>query len=176
MNADKTRDANRPIVFVGGPFKAHVDSATGLLDARFRQRYERMIAFFESHGCTVLNAHQTEGWGGSMVSAAECTERDYRWMEACDLFVAFPGDPVSPGTHVEIGWASAMRRPTVLLLEPGGQYAALVTGLGAVAPVAYLEYDAAPGFLARLGDTISTLLANVGARWALRAPPAEQVG
>jgi hypothetical protein len=42
---------------------------------------------------------------------------------------------------VEIGWASALRKPIILLLEDGREYAFLVRGLHTVARVTYLTFS-----------------------------------
>ncbi|MGW1729051.1 nucleoside 2-deoxyribosyltransferase [Streptomyces sp. NPDC002306] len=161
-----TQKTEKPVVFIGGPFKGAVNSKTGVLAHGLRNRYRRLIRFYEESGWEVLNAHREEGWGLSMVPAAACTERDFRWMSSCDLFVAFPGDPASPGTHIEIGWASAMGRPTILLLEEQGKHAALVTGLGGVAPATtYLTYRQDPAFLASLSQATAALAVRLGANW-----------
>jgi hypothetical protein len=133
-----------PVVFLGGPFKALIDPATGRLPQPVRRRYATLIAAFEDEGWEVLSAHRTEDWGAGLVSDTDCTRRDLAWMRRCSVFVAFPGDPASPGTHVELGWASALGRPTVVLVEPGTQAAALVSGLPAVAPVQIVEYRDEP--------------------------------
>jgi nucleoside 2-deoxyribosyltransferase len=140
----------RPVVFLGGPFKALIDTATGQLPQSVRRRYAALIAAFEDEGWEVLSAHRTEEWGAGLVSDADCTRRDLEWMRRCSVFVAFPGDPASPGTHVELGWASALGRPTVVLVEPGTQPAALVTGLPAVAPVQLVEYRDDPEHVAEV--------------------------
>ena len=90
-------------VFVGGPFKGLIDPDTGVLAPHHRRRYEMLLELFDEYGWQVRNAHRTEGWGMSTVADRICTERDFDWMRTCDLFVAFPGQPASPGTHVEIG-------------------------------------------------------------------------
>ncbi|MBU7600098.1 nucleoside 2-deoxyribosyltransferase [Streptomyces sp. P38-E01] len=130
----------RLTVFLGGPFKGLIDPVTGRLREADRARYSTLIDAFEDRGWRVLSAHRTEGWGDALVSARECTRRDWEWMRDCSVFVAFPGRPASPGTHVELGWASALGRPTVVLAEPGTECAALVAGLPGIAPVRLLEY------------------------------------
>lgn len=65
---------------------------------------------------------------------SECTRIDYNEIASCDAFIAFPCAPASPGTHIEIGWASAWKKPIVLLLEKGREYAFLVRGLTAHLP------------------------------------------
>jgi hypothetical protein len=125
-------------VFLGGPFKASVDPATGTLRAAERTRLESVIARLESDGYEVHNAHRREGWGAAFLTPEECTRLDFEEISASDVFVAFPGAPASPGTHVEIGWASALGKPVVLLLEDGAEYAFLVRGLHTVADVVAL--------------------------------------
>jgi hypothetical protein len=164
-----------PTVFIGGPFKGCVDPATGELDAAWKDRYQRLIDLFTEHGWTVLNAHHAEGWGREMAGAAECTARDFEWMRACDLFLAFPGSPPSPGTHVEIGWATTLRRPVVLLLQ-GDNHAALVTGLPAIADVTLVRFvDGAAG-LAAVADAVTGVGRRLGRSWRLCGPVAEPAG
>ncbi|WP_206337317.1 nucleoside 2-deoxyribosyltransferase [Streptomyces sp. Z26] len=134
------RGLPRLTVFLGGPFKGLIDPVTGELSAADRTRYTTLIDAFEERGWRVFSAHRTEGWGGALVSERECTRRDWEWMRDCSVFVAFPGRPASPGTHVELGWASALGRPTVVLVEPGTECAALVAGLPEIAPVRLLEH------------------------------------
>lgn len=159
---------NAPVVFVGGPFKGLIDAATGILDATFQHRFQRVIDYFTGQGWVVRNAHQQEGWGEAMVADTVCTARDFRWMRECDLFVAFPGDPASPGTHIEIGWASGSGTPMLLVLEPDGRHAALVTGLYAVSPVVYVTYDGGPEFLTALAEAATQLASAAGAGWGAR--------
>jgi hypothetical protein len=81
--------------------------------------------------------------GADFLSPEECTRLDFSEIRDCDVFVAYPGDPASPGTHIEIGWAAAFGKPIVLLLEEGATYAFLVRGLNAVADVRYVRYSRA---------------------------------
>nr|WGD65771.1 nucleoside 2-deoxyribosyltransferase [Bacillus subtilis] len=70
----------------------------------------------------------------------QCTKIDFDEISTCDLFVAFPGSPASPGTHIEIGWASALKKKIVLLLEKDRDYAFLIQGLNVVADVEYINF------------------------------------
>jgi nucleoside 2-deoxyribosyltransferase len=129
-------------VFLGGPFKALVD-ADGNMRAEERTRLEKLIAGLEAAGYHVHNAHRRESWGAKFMTPEECTKLDFEQISASDVFVAFPGSPASPGTHIEIGWASALGKPVVLLLEDGAEYAFLVRGLHTVGNVTALTL--APG-------------------------------
>jgi nucleoside 2-deoxyribosyltransferase len=129
-------------VFLGGPFKAVVD-ANGTMRPEERSRLEKLIAGLEAAGYTVFNAHRRESWGARFMTPQECTRLDFEQISASEVFVAFPGCPASPGTHIEIGWASALGKPVVLLLEQDAEYAFLVRGLHTVGDVTSLVL--APG-------------------------------
>lgn len=130
-----------PRVFLGGPFKALVDES-GTMRAEERARYEALITGLEGAGCHVDNAHRRESWRAAFLSPEECTRRDFEEIAASDVVVAFPGSPPSPGTHVEIGWACALGKPLVLLLEQDTAYAFLIQGLHTVAAVCFIEVAA----------------------------------
>lgn len=126
-------------VFLAGPFKALVDPVTAEMRQFERVRYQALIGHLEGRGYSVHNAHKREAWGASFLTPEECTQLDYEEIHGCDLFIAFPGYPASPGTHIEIGWAAALCKPIILLLEQGHTYAFLVRGLHAVADVTYVQ-------------------------------------
>src|SRR5690606_19394486 len=110
---------------LAGSFRSLMDPRSGEMDKRFRKQYEELIEFFESKGYTVHNAHKREKWGKAFMTPEECTKIDFEEIRSCDYFVAFPGSPPSPGTHIEIGWASAFGKHILLLLEHGQDYAFL---------------------------------------------------
>jgi hypothetical protein len=130
--------AQRRSVFLGGPFTGIIDPGKSQIRDFDQARYEEIIAFLEKCGCAVHNAHRRGHWGASFLTPKECTRLDWEEIKASDLFIAFPGDPPSPGTHIEIGWAAAFGKPIILLLEEGGEYAFLVRGLRTVACVIYV--------------------------------------
>ncbi|SDL27637.1 Nucleoside 2-deoxyribosyltransferase [Lentzea albidocapillata subsp. violacea] len=128
-------------VFLAGPFKALVDD-TGTMRPAEKARFESLIEGLEQAGYLVHNAHRRESWGAKFLTPDECTRLDYDEIASCTVFVAFPGAPASAGTHIEMGWASSMGKPIVLLLEENQEYAFLVRGLHTVADVTYLTYSA----------------------------------
>jgi nucleoside 2-deoxyribosyltransferase len=164
--SEQRADRQRLCVFVGGPFKALVDSSTGVVPIASRRPVARVVRHFERCGHEVLSAHRLERWGQMMVTPEECTRRDYDWIQRADVVVAFPGAPASPGTHVEVGWASAWGKPLVLILERDGQHAHLVLGLGALYPVQYLTYEDSDSFL----DELSGALKRLRVERTLRSP------
>ena len=134
-------------VFLAVPFKSLVDPKTGMMANHEKQKLLNLISFFEERGFSVHNAHKREGWGKDFMTPEECTAIDFKEISTCDLFVAFPGSPASPGTHIEIGWASALNKPIILLLEEGKDYAFLIKGLDAVANVISIRYQKEDDYL-----------------------------
>ncbi|MCP1191408.1 nucleoside 2-deoxyribosyltransferase [Priestia flexa] len=137
-------------MFLAGPFKSLVDSKTGIMENHEKQKLLNLISFFETKGFSVHNAHKRESWGKDFMTPEECTEIDFKEISTCDLFVAFPGSPASPGTHIEIGWASALNKPIILLLEEGKDYAFLIKGLGTVANVTFIRFQKEEDYLSQL--------------------------
>lgn len=149
-------------VFVGGPFYALVDPETGLMAQDDQQKITRIIDYFETGGAKVYNAHRREAWGAKFLTAPECTKLDFTEISQSDVFVAYPGVPVSPGTHVEVGWASALGKPMVLLLEKNVKHTFLVTGLETVANVEFIWFDDVDEILEQLPDAVSRVLGRSG--------------
>jgi len=115
----------------------------GSFDPQLRATIECAIDALERWGARVLSAHRAERFGEEDVTgrSRSIATRDFGWMRSCDAFVGvLPATPKSvpyrsDGTCIELGWASALRRPIVLVTTPGVQYSHLLAGLAAVAPV-----------------------------------------
>ncbi|SFN91498.1 nucleoside 2-deoxyribosyltransferase [Xenorhabdus japonica] len=127
-------------MFLAGPFKALVDPECHVMSHKDIDQFQSIIEYFEERGWSVHCAHKREKWGREFMAPSQCTLIDYEEISKCDYFVAFPGAPASPGTHIEMGWASAMKKPIVLLLEENEEYAFLVQGLGEITSVKILSY------------------------------------
>ncbi|MCF2858486.1 nucleoside 2-deoxyribosyltransferase [Pseudoalteromonas sp. SMS1] len=132
-------------MFLAGPFKALVSKETQVMSEAHIAQFSDIIDHFEQQNWSVHCAHKRESWGREFMTPAQCTKIDYDEIAKCDYFVAFPGAPASPGTHIELGWASAMKKPMILLLEEGEEYAYLVQGLGEISTVKELRYNKAKG-------------------------------
>lgn len=128
-------------IFLAAPFKGLVDSKTMSMEESKKNEILNLINFLENRGYSVHNAHKREGWGKDFMTPEQCTSVDYEEIKKCDLFIAFPGIPASPGTHIEIGWASAFNKKIIFLLEDKREnYAFLVQGLYKIANVTYIVY------------------------------------
>ncbi|AFS39681.1 nucleoside 2-deoxyribosyltransferase [Leuconostoc gelidum subsp. gasicomitatum] len=136
-------------IFLAAPFKQLL-TAEQVIDSRNKNMINKVIQLLENQHFIVDNAHKRENWGRNMMSPNQCTHADFQAIKSCQLFMAFPGTPASPGTHIEIGWASACEKQMVLLLQKDTTYAYLVTGLGAIGNVTYLYYADAADCLSQI--------------------------
>lgn len=128
--------SHRLRVFLGGPIQ-HLLTAKN--SAAVVAEHRAIARTLIDAGYVVLSAHEVEEYGqlSEQFTPASVTQRDYRWAQECDVYVAvLPVDHAgvpyrSDGTHIEIGWATALDRPVVLLLDENAAvpYSHLVRGL-----------------------------------------------
>ncbi len=137
-------------IFLGGPFKGYIDPNTNLMKEKYKKIFMDLINFFETRGYEVHNAHKRELWGEFFWEPEDCTKLDYEEICKADVFIAFPGAPASPGTHIEIGWASALGKKIILLLEEEKYYAHLVKGLHTIADTHFIYYQQAADYMQAL--------------------------
>jgi nucleoside 2-deoxyribosyltransferase len=133
--------ANIDSVFVAGPFWALVGKEGGQVSGTARVHIETVLRHYDDMGVKVYNAHRRESWGLAFLEPEEYSKLDFDEISTCDVVVAFPGVPASPGTHIEIGWASAMDKPLVLLLEQDVEYAGLIEGLSSFRRCELVRFD-----------------------------------
>lgn len=137
-------------VFLAGPFKGGLSVESGLLEEPLKRQLMDLVDFLENRGFRVFNAHRREQWGRDLVTPEECTSIDFEEIKESDWVVALPGCPASPGTHIELGWASALGKPITVLLEAGKEYAFLVRGLHRVTDVRYIHFESTEDCLSEL--------------------------
>lgn len=148
MHVSTQYETNSLCVFLGGPIQFAIDS-TSRFCPRLRQLIQTLILDLESAGVRVLSAHRYERFGEVDMRGKyrEVCLRDYKWMGECDVFAAVlpigtDGVPLcSSGTAVELGWASAMCKPVVLVRDLVAEYSHLVTGLDAVTNVVSVDIN-----------------------------------
>ncbi|MFF4806216.1 nucleoside 2-deoxyribosyltransferase [Streptomyces sp. NPDC001351] len=136
-------------VFVGGPIQ-HAILENGFVD-HLQDAITTAIGTVRDNGANAFSAHLVEKFGAETASFTpeQVSVRDFRWMKKCDVFV--PVLPVledgtlrrTDGTHVELGWATALGRPIVLITkQPFVDSAShLLKGLHRVGLVQTIDFD-----------------------------------
>lgn len=130
-----------PRLFLAAPFRQWIDPATGEVVRPSRAGLTKLHRAFVDQGFSVFSAHERETWGRDLMEPHVCTELDFEEMRRADVVCAIVGAPASAGVCVEIGWASCMRKPMVLVLPASEECSALLEGLGAVTDVTVLRSD-----------------------------------
>ena len=64
---------------------------------------------------------------------------DFKEMKESDVVLAFPGNPISGGVHIELGWASALNKKIYLFLEKNASYSPLIEGMKTITDVRIVE-------------------------------------
>lgn len=133
-------------VFVGGPI-IHAISQ-GKYDAPLQILITSILSALEDGGYKVFSAHRAEDFGldSKKVNSCEIVVRDFDWMNRCDAFVAIlpvgrDGAFRTDGTHVELGWASALGKSIVAVapLPLPESYGHMLHGLGTFLRVAFVD-------------------------------------
>lgn len=136
-------------VFLGGPIQALTDDP--VLLANTKSVLLQAIEHFQANGIEVFSAHLVEEFGDKTHewTPTAVTQRDIMWMRTCDVFIAvLPRDSDgrlarTDGTHIELGWASALNKPIILVMDPEVEEESshLVKGLSSVARVTRLSFQ-----------------------------------
>jgi nucleoside 2-deoxyribosyltransferase len=129
-------------VFLAAPFVQLIDQVTGAVTPIWEDRIVRLAAALSGRGATVFSAHINEEFGRSALAPDACVPSDYAAMVACDLVVAYPGNPVSSGVSVELGWASALHKPIYVFDDNAATYSPMIEALWTVTPVLRGAMDA----------------------------------
>jgi hypothetical protein len=121
---------NRFKAFVACPITTFCGPSRAMPPA-FRAFIESIYDVAVAECDEVFLALKRERWGQAIMPAEICTPLDLTEMKRCDLVIAFPG--ASCGVAVELGWASALRKSMILILEEGMSYSPVVLGLESIA-------------------------------------------
>jgi hypothetical protein len=150
-------------VFFAAPFTQLIDPDSGSVGAHWRSQLLAVRDGIRARGNSVFLAHQREAWGDRLMTPDVCTPLDYQEMVDADVVCAVIGSPPSHGVHIELGWASAMRKPILLVLQPGVAYTPLLHGIAELTRVwtydlgERLLADAAQDICGQLDEIIATL-------------------
>lgn len=115
-------------IFLSAPFTPYLNE--GIFDKKAFNQISFLITLFKKHGFSVFSAHEREGYGKHLMGPSECTLSDFKEMTQCDIVVALIDDN-SYGVSLELGWASALRKPIILYKEGIQNFATpLIEGIG----------------------------------------------
>lgn len=149
-------------IFFAYSFSQIIDNETGVVSVDHKRFLNNVRNFALEKNIEIFMAHIRENWGKDLMGDVECTVDDINEMKKCDIVLAFPGNPISGGVHVELGWASSMNKKIALFLKKDILYSPLVTGIKGITDVDiyYVDNDLDETF-AIVSEYIKELLINV---------------
>jgi nucleoside 2-deoxyribosyltransferase len=128
------------IIFLAAPLTQTLDNS-GKVAPDYREWLEGLISALEKAGHKVVSAHKREQWGERLDSPATALKTDLRDLGQSHAVVADVGNPPSPGVQFELGFATSLGIPILLLLEKERPRPYLNPALPAVTPTDILELD-----------------------------------
>jgi len=124
-------------IFYAFPFAQLCDPKDGQVRKEYRQFFNDLKEIANKNRHTYFLAHEREDWGAEFKGPEECVPNDYEGVVKSDLMIVVPGDPISGGVHVEMGWASANKKNMHIFLEKDKKYSPVVLGLKSLTNVTY---------------------------------------
>ena len=131
-------------IFLAFPFAGLCNPETGEVDHQYRDFFEKLKTGVKERGHKYFLAHEREDWGAEYKGPMECVPVDYQGVSDCDFLIVIPGNPISGGVHVELGWASALKKDLHIFVEKDARYSPVVMGLGSLTKVSYHETNKFP--------------------------------
>ena len=132
-------------VYIAAPFSSMTEKTSDdrlygeLKDANYIRFLERIENVAKECGHeTYLPHRDLNKWGRTYIEPLETVRGCYVAIASCDIFVAYPGK--SRGVHVEMGWASALKKPILLLLGPRDDPSLITLGLNSVSRTELIKF------------------------------------
>jgi nucleoside 2-deoxyribosyltransferase len=128
-----------PKVFLAAPFGNYVHD-----DVFLPEKKAEILAYhtrLTELGAAVFSSHMNEEWGAAGLPPEDCMRDDLRALHASDSLCALIGDQPSAGVSFELGYAAAVRRPTVLVTSSFHAQSSMIRGMGTLLELEVVEGD-----------------------------------
>lgn len=128
-------------VFISCPFTGLCENDRYEVKDEYKLFFEKLINLITEKGLDYYLAVKRENWGIEHKGPEECTLSDYEGVKTSDFLIVIPGNNeskgISGGVHVELGWASALKKKIHILLEDNFTYSPVVLGLATLTSTSY---------------------------------------
>lgn len=127
-------------VFLAMPYSQLCDEKYEV-KTEYKNFFTKLTDELKKINCSYFLAHEREKWGKTYSSPEESTTIDFETIKEANLVCVIPGVPNSGGVHVEIGWASANKKPLKIFLKNNYSYSPMVTGIHCLTQTDYIYYN-----------------------------------
>ncbi|MBK4166303.1 hypothetical protein GWO55_09330 [Corynebacterium macginleyi] len=126
-------------IFVAAPFGSKME-ANGAFESGYRKRLEKLHHNIETAGHSIFASQRNEEWGSSPLSPDTYVPVDYHELASSDVIIAVLGANPSLGVCIELGWASALQIP-IIVVGKHARSSTMISGLHRVSEVHYIAAD-----------------------------------
>jgi hypothetical protein len=147
-------------VYIAAPFSSMTEKTNdGRLYGELKNRtYIKFLEHIErvAKDCgheTYLPHRDLNKWGRVYIEPDETVKGCYVAVSSCDIFIAYPGK--SRGVHVEMGWASSMKKRIILLMSPDDESTLITLGLNAVSTTESITFRDAEELETKLREVLN---------------------
>lgn len=128
-------------VFISCPFTGLCEENNYEIKSEYKEFFNRLIDGITLRGYDYYLAIKRENWGKEHKGPEECTKSDFEGVKNSDFLIVIPGNQISKGisggVHVELGWASAMKKKLHILIENNFTYSPVLLGLSTLTDTKY---------------------------------------
>lgn len=124
-------------IFIACPISKYINGNEFINDT-FRSFIEGLHDLCINYSSEVFLALNREEFGKNLMTDA-CAVLDFEEMKTSDFVIAIPED--SMGVAVELGWATILKRETLLLLDRQQRYTPLISGMGDITNTTIIYYE-----------------------------------
>lgn len=128
-------------IFISCPFTGLCDEEKYEVKDEFKKFFNDLTDAIKKNGDEYYLAIKRENWGLEHKGPQECTLSDYNGVSESDFLIVIPGNRISKGisggVHIELGWASALKKKMHILIEENFEYSPVVMGLNIISDVEY---------------------------------------
>lgn len=114
------------------------------MNLNFETFIQEVYEVCKTYTSNVFMALYREDYGKARMEDHICTPLDFEEMQESDLVIAFPED--SMGVAVELGWASALKKKVVLILNEKDKSSPLIRALNTVTDVEKIHTSLQNGY------------------------------
>ncbi|SEK74886.1 nucleoside 2-deoxyribosyltransferase [Streptacidiphilus jiangxiensis] len=164
VSADPARETRNVRAFLAAPSLRLAGPADGVMSLPLRERIAALRVALLDSGVTVYSSHHDEEWV-SREGTGPRVPSPFRAMQSADVVFAYVGQRPSTGMGMELGWATALRKPVVLMVDEAKVHGVLIDQLESVTKVLPIKDDG-PMTPSALRHTVVTAL-----DWADQAAP-----
>lgn len=114
------------------------------IDNNFEIFIKDIIQFCRQYFKEVYIALEREEFGKKKMYGSDCTIPDYEAIKESDVLLAIPED--SMGVSIEIGWASALKKEVIVLLDKNYKQTELCKAINSITPGTTINIDTTNGY------------------------------